>query len=268
MQVAVRKCARWVQAILAVMMPDMIHATMLRQLELWDPGSTEHSWSVRRSTRARRLSVRVFRNGGVEIVVPPRTSPHRVSAFVGEHREWIERQRRRSAPPAHWPLPPTMFALTAIGEHWGCERGIASGRVHLREIGARTLRIEGDPGEHERLRRELTGWLVGRALHGFREPLQTLAQQMGTQPQRMQVRCQRTRWGSCSRRATISLNACLLFQRPEVLRYLIIHELAHLRHMNHSERFWLEVSRHEPDWRTLDRELLQGWRRVPSWIFK
>jgi len=91
---------------------------------------------------------------------------------------------------------------------------------------------------------------------------------MGVEPKRLQVRCQRTRWGSCSRLGTISLNVCLLFQPPEVLRYLMIHELSHLRHMNHSPRFWADVARHEPDWRSLDRELLQGWRRVPSWIFR
>ncbi|HEX4024637.1 MAG TPA: SprT family zinc-dependent metalloprotease [Steroidobacteraceae bacterium] len=241
---------------------------MLRQLELWDPSSTEQSWSVRRSARARRLSVRVFRNGGVEIVVPPRTSPQRVSAFVSEHREWIERQRRRSAAPADWPLPPPTLALTAIGEQWRCVHHDGAGRLHLREAGTRELTVDGDLAERERLRRLLNGWLVERALQGFQQPLQSLARQMGADPTRMQVRCQRTRWGSCSRRGTISLNACLLFQRPEVLRYLMIHELAHLKHMNHSARFWLEVSRHEPGWKTLDRELLQGWRRVPSWIFK
>ena len=48
----------------------------------------------------------------------------------------------------------------------------------------------------------------------------------------------------------------------------MIHELSHLRHMNHSVRFWDEVARHEPDWKALDRELLHGWRRVPSWIFR
>jgi predicted metal-dependent hydrolase len=48
----------------------------------------------------------------------------------------------------------------------------------------------------------------------------------------------------------------------------MIHELSHLRHMNHSERFWAEVARHEPDWKALDRELLQSWRLVPSWIFR
>ena len=96
---------------------------MLRQLQLWDMGDIEQNWSVRQSARARRLSVRVFRNGGVEIVVPPRTSPNRVSAFVSEHREWIERQRQRAVPQIEWPMPPTLLSLSAIGEQLSCEAG-------------------------------------------------------------------------------------------------------------------------------------------------
>jgi predicted metal-dependent hydrolase len=85
---------------------------------------------------------------------------------------------------------------------------------------------------------------------------------------RLAVRRQRTRWGSCSVPGTISLNCCLLFQRAEVLRYLLVHELAHVKHMNHSPRFWDLVARHCPNCRPLDRELLDGWRRVPSWVFR
>ena len=244
---------------------------MMRQLQLWNANGDEHGWSVRQSPRARRLSVRVFRHGGVEIVVPPRTSAARVSAFVSEHREWIERQRRRSAPPIQWPLPPATLVLSALDEEWTCIPGGSEARVHVREQCDRQVRcliLEGDLSGRDRLRRALTRWLVDRALLGFEQPVASLAARMGAEPQRLQVRCQRTRWGSCSRRGTISLNACLLFQRPEVLRYLIVHELSHLKHMNHSARFWAEVARHEPDWKALDRELLQGWRRVPSWIFK
>jgi hypothetical protein len=240
---------------------------MMRQLQLWNSEAGQ-SWSVRQSPRARRLSVRVFRHGGVEIVVPPRTSAQRVSAFVSEHREWIERQRLRSAPHAHWPLPPSGLALTALGEQWQCVPVGGRGRARVHQISERQLGLEGDLSERERLRHQLTRWLVERALLRFQPPLQTLATQMGVAPGRLQVRCQRTRWGSCSRRGTVSLNACLLFQRPEVLRYLMVHELSHLKHMNHSARFWSEVGRHAADWKTLDRELLQGWRRVPSWIFQ
>jgi predicted metal-dependent hydrolase len=241
---------------------------MLRQLQLWDVDRSEHGWSVRQSARARRLSVRVFRNGGVEIVVPPRTPARRVSEFVSEHREWIERQRRRTAPARHWPLPPELLSLTAIGEQWRCSTMAGAGRTRLREIAADELQIGGPLDDQDRLRCLLTNWLIERARLRFEAPLRALAAQMAVRPGRLQVRCQRSRWGSCSRRGTISLNACLLFQRPEVLRYLMIHELSHLRHMNHSARFWAEVARHEPDWKALDRELLQSWIRVPSWIFR
>ena len=60
---------------------------------------------------------------------------------------------------------------------------------------------------------------------------------------------------------------CLMFQRPAVVRYLMIHELCHRRHMNHSDRFWQLVESFEPGWRALDSELLKGWRHVPVWVF-
>ena len=81
------------------------------------------------------------------------------------------------------------------------------------------------------------------------------------------VRRQRSRWGSCSVRGTISLNCCLLFQRPKVVRYLLIHELSHTLHMNHSKRFWECVAALCPQHETLDAELCAGWRRVPAWVF-
>jgi predicted metal-dependent hydrolase len=246
----------------------MIALNMLRQLQLWDLGGIEQNWSVRQSARARRLSVRVFRNGGVEIVVPPRTSPHRVSAFVSEHREWIERQRRRSVPQVDWPLPPTELSLSAIEQQWRCTEAPAAGRLRTRELHGCELQLKGVSRDREQTRRAILRWLVKHAALCFEAPLRKLAAQMGLKAGKLQIRCQRTRWGSCSRKGTISLNVCLLFQRPEVLRYLMIHELSHLRHMNHSARFWAEVARHEPDWKTLDRELQQGWRRVPTWVFR
>ena len=113
----------------------------------------------------------------------------------------------------------------------------------------------------------MRAWLVAHARTVLGAELARLAAELGFRYERLSVRRQRTRWGSCSLRGTVSLNCCLLFQRPEVLRYLLIHELVHTAHMNHSGRFWRRVELHAPDWRQLDRELLDGWRRVPSWVF-
>ena len=65
----------------------------------------------------------------------------------------------------------------------------------------------------------------------------------------------------------ISLNVCAVFQPPAVLDYLLVHELAHTRHMNHSSAYWACVGAACPEWATLDRQLNEGWRRVPAWIF-
>ncbi len=124
----------------------------------------------------------------------------------------------------------------------------------------RLLRITGG---RERLR----DWLMAAGRRGLEPWLARVAVETGLHFVRVQVRRQRTRWGSCSRTGTISLNVALLFQPPEVVRYLLVHELCHTRHMNHSTRFWRLVERHEPEWRRLDRRLVQGWREVPDWVF-
>jgi predicted metal-dependent hydrolase len=119
------------------------------------------------------------------------------------------------------------------------------------------------PREAAALRRAL----IAKAHDVLAPLLAETARELGFNYQRIMIRRQRTRWGSCSARGTISLNCCLLFQRPQVVRYLLIHELAHTRHMNHSKRFWQCVARHCPEYQTLDRELRDGWKRVPGWLF-
>jgi predicted metal-dependent hydrolase len=121
--------------------------------------------------------------------------------------------------------------------------------------------------EARELRNALRRWLIHHANEVLGAALDECARTHDFQYQRVVIRRQRTRWGSCSTRGTISLNCCLLFQRPEVLQYLLLHELSHTRHMNHSRRFWECVGRYCPQYEHLDRELLNGWRRVPTWVF-
>jgi predicted metal-dependent hydrolase len=245
----------------------------LNQLFLWSDTEAQ-PWVVRESRRARRLAVRVHRTGRVEVVVPPRTSRAMVSAFLSEHRDWIETRRQaalRHKPP-ETPFPPSRIALPGVYETWRVHLAGGTGRVRIREPrereqpGEELLVIAGEVSSPQLLKDALRRWLMARAQRVLAEHLADCAREFGFAYRTLSIRHQRTRWGSCSVRGTISLNCCILFQPPEVLRYLLIHELAHTRHMNHSRAFWECVAHCCPDYRKLDRQLLDGWRRVPSWM--
>ncbi len=247
----------------------MISAS-LQQLPLWDEGTVDAGWQVRRSRRARRPSVRVYRDGAVEIVVPERLAAQHIASFVARHRGWIE--RHRCAPPPDLAFPPSHLELRALGETWQCRMRASSGGAGANEGNLVRAHAEGgilelqiDSGM-EAIRGALLDWLAERARATLEPKLNALAAELGVTYRRAQIRRQRTRWGSCSVRGTVSLNFCLLFQRPPVLRYLLAHELAHLTHMNHTPRFWELVAHYEPRWRELDRELLRGWKQVPAWV--
>ena len=235
------------------------------QLSLFETRSSGDPFAVRISPRARRLTARVHVGGRVEIVVPVGVNAHTVRDFVQRFTPWIDRKvaaMQCFAAPSE-PVPATVeFALTQekFAVDWLREpkRGLkqTSDRIVVRapdERGARAL---------------LQRWLKRAAYERLAPRLLQLAGDLNYSVARVSIRCQRTRWGSCSTRGTVSLNCSLLFLTLEVVRYLFIHELAHTKHMNHSANFWRLVEKIEPDYRRLDRDLLAGWRTVPGWVFK
>lgn len=121
-------------------------------------------------------------------------------------------------------------------------------------------------GDAEAFRHCLLHWLKKRAHAALAPRLTAAAERHGFRYQRLRIGNQRSRWGSCSAQGLISLNLALLFQSERVVHYLLCHELAHTRHMDHSARFWACVAACVPRWRLLDRALSNGWRHVPAWI--
>jgi hypothetical protein len=243
---------------------------MSAQLQLFEARPSADRWTVRVSHRARRLSVRVYPGGRVEVVAPRGASAAAVQRFVGVHRQWIDRRvQDLSAETVLEDLRPAWIELPAIGQRFsvGYEAD-ASGRISVQtNEGESRVLVRGPVHEELKVAESLRAWLMDRAAHALSEALARTALHCGFGYRRMQVRRQRTRWGSCSASGTISLNVCVLFLDPEAMGYLLIHELSHTKHMNHSKRFWALVAMHEPEYRRLDRELAGGWRRVPGWVF-
>jgi hypothetical protein len=243
----------------------VLQAAQLALLEEATAG--QGAWRVRASDRARRLTVRVFPGGQVEIVVPRGTRPQTVEQFVARYRPWIDRKVAQYLPQEATSTNglPEFVRFRASDDDWPVEYVGAPGAPRLAVVGARLV-LRGDLSRTVLARHALQRFTMRRA-HAILVPqLDRLSSECGLPYTKAQIRRQRTRWGSCSRRGTISLNACLLFQSREVVRYLLLHELAHTRHMNHSRRFWGLVGQLEPRWRELDSELSQGWREVPAWV--
>jgi len=232
-------------------------------------GSGRPELMLRRSLRARRLALRVHLDGRVEVVVPRGVTMSAVEAFVTRHRDWVSQKlAARPTRAAPEPFPPTDISLPALDERYRVH--LAGGRGRLRaEIRGGVLSLRGAWGSATpaAARRALLFWLTEHARVALEERLRTTAIRGDFRFRSLQLRRQRTRWGSCSSRGVISLNVCVVFQDPAVLDYLIVHELVHTRHMNHSAAYWTAVAEHCPDWRRLDRELSQGWKRVPGWVF-
>ncbi|MEQ8206409.1 MAG: SprT family zinc-dependent metalloprotease, partial [Woeseia sp.] len=233
------------------------------------PAVREPEFSIRESARAKRLSIRVFPRGRVEVVVPRRTRAADVQQFVSDNREWIRQSREHFARQhGH-----EEFALPRQVELPAIQRVFRILYVEQRDYKSVRWRQQGEDvwltgpiADEAKCVAALRRWLAVLAKYEYQPRLLALSKLTGIDFDRMQIRAQKTCWGSRSSSGTISLNLCLLFLRPELLHYLLVHELCHGRHMNHSRRFWSLVGKYCNDYRVLDRELGDSWRDVPVWV--
>ena len=244
-------------------------SAQLRLFEDHEEPDFESGFSVRESARAKRLSIKVYPRGRVEVVVPHRTSAAAVREFVASHQDWI-RDTRAAFAAEHPPEPfalPTSVHLPAI-ERAFCvryERDDDGNGVRYRVVG-NTLVLSGKTRDENLSVAALKRWLTALGRKEYLPRLRDLSAETGNPFRKLHVRGQKTCWGSHSSTGTISLNYCLMFLQPQMLRYVMIHELCHARHMNHSAQFWRLVASFEPGYRKLDRALNSAWRDIPTWV--
>lgn len=229
-------------------------------------GGAAPPYRVRVSARAKQLQIEVNPFNGVEVIVPRRHSARRVASFVHRHRDWIARswaEMLEQYPGEVGARVPDAIELRALGERIEVAAEIGADQGWLRAREGRIALMAPDAAHACRL---LQRYVAQRARIEMAPRLAALSRLTGLGYARVQLRGQRTLWGSCSTRGTISLNWKLMFVPPELVRYLLLHELAHTRHFTHSRAFWGLCEVFEPRARELDAALDDAWAYVPKWV--
>ena len=119
-------------------------------------------------------------------------------------------------------------------------------------------RRQAEQPQAEILSEEELRQLVKEARRRFTQRAEHFAPLVGVDYERIAIRKQRTKWGSCSSKGNLNFNCLLVLAPPEVLDYVVVHELCHRKEMNHSPRFWAEVRRVLPDYENARRGLLDN----------
>jgi len=212
-------------------------------------GSRSVSLLFVQNHRARRYLLRLKSDGVARVTVPRRGSISTAREFVGKNIGWLERQiQRLEAQPKtvnEWRLGTEIHFR---GEQVKIEvETVGQIRFGSELLRLRDLTVDLRPAIQKHLRKLAQKELPVRVME--------LASLHGIEVSRVSIRNQKSRWGSCSRRGTISLNWRLI-QTPEFVRdYICLHELAHRKQMNHSDLFWRQVKRLCPDYLIAERWL-------------
>ena len=207
-----------------------------------------------RNPRARRYVLRLRPDGSARVTIPRGGSATEARRFAQRNQVWLERQLQRLAArpnrPKEWMIG---TGILFRGELVKVEAAVNGERCTIR-FGSEVVKVSNPAGD---LRPALERHLWRLSAKELPPKVLEYAALHQLPVRRVTVRNQSSRWGSCSRRGTISLNWRLIQSPPFVRDYIILHELMHLRQMNHSDRFWREVERVCPDYATAERWLKQ-----------
>lgn len=212
------------------------------------PLRSDLDFAIRRSARAKRVRVTVHPDRAIEVTLPARAAEREAHEAVRELRPWIDRRlaaldRAQAAAPARTP-----GTLPYLGTELSLQPEPGRTRTHRR---GDVLHVPAGAGQRDAIER----WYRRQAAKEVAPRLDAAVARAGVAYTRLTIRGQRTRWASCSSAGAMSFNWRLLLAPPEILDYVVEHEVAHLTHMDHSPRFWALLEHRVPDWRAHARWL-------------
>ena len=209
------------------------------------------SYVIKRSPKAKYVRLEVRSETGLTVVIPKSYESDRIPDLLREKRRWIS---GKLAKYGQVQRPTSDKALKGgdtvpyLGRDLEVVTRRSYGNVESVNVERNRLVVRLRAGSN-RLGLVLERWYRMRAAQLIQEKANKLGADLGLTYGRLSIRGQKTRWGSCSRKGNLSFNWKLIMVPEPVIDYVIIHELAHLKEMNHTKRFWQLVGQHCPKWR-------------------
>jgi len=230
----------------------------------WPP-----KYTLQRSPRAKRIIFKIVPGRGLEVVVPKRCALKHVEPCMEQARAWIEKemavfyleQRKRTDM-----LLPESIHLEAFDEEWLVTYQEAPLKnMKLKAIGNMLL-IRGDVQSKEKCYQAISKWAKQYARFRLPPWLRELSEKHQLSLNQISIRDQKGRWGSCSIEKNINLNYKLIFMPKHVAEHILLHELCHTVHLNHSVRFHALLKTVDPDYEVNYRLAKKAQSFVPIWL--
>lgn len=216
--------------------------TRLREIDLL---GTTVEYDVRRSSDATKPRIDVDIRG-VTVVVPE-SDAVQPAEILKENAAWvIDKKRKYEAYQEQ--IPERRFEAGATFPYRGEQHEVVIERRSSSTIVDGAFRLAAHHVEETSVKRALETLYRRKARETFEERADQYAAEMTLDYEKIEVRNQRTKWGSCSTSGTLGLNWRLMMAPLAVIDYIVIHELAHLREPNHTKEFWSLVAEHDPDY--------------------
>lgn len=227
---------------------------------------------IRHSKRAKRISLRITATQGLEVIVPIRKKIETGLQFLHQHRDWVEHQTKKMA----WLFQPDIQDKNTLPEKIELKainqtidiiyRPIQSTPSVSCRVESNRIIFYGAIADFSVCVPFMIDWLKKQAKIYLKKLLDDCALRYDLPFQKFSVRAQKTRWGSCNSNRDIQLNYKLLFLPTELVHYILVHELCHTKHLNHSNKFWTMVEKFVPTYHDCVQALKDADQWIPRWL--
>lgn len=206
-------------------------------------------YTLKRSKRSRSIKISLNQKGAVSVSAPGYVSIKDIESFINKSSDWITQQQKKVVSRESTETETTVMVF---GKNYHKKKIYSTTDpigifIRATELICNTITPFTTPSWEEREKRQLERFFKNAAENYIIPRTHHWAEKMSTKFNRITLRQQTSRWGSCSSKGNLNFNWRLVHFSPEIIDYVIIHELAHRTHMDHSPRFWNLVAQYDPD---------------------